>query len=206
MLTSRSEYRLILRSDNADQRLTPLGRELGLIEDRRWGEFQAKQAAIAAEIERLQTQRVKAHDPAGVALSQLTGEAIRGSATLAELLRRAGLHYSDLEDQQLGDPALRFAEKEAAEIAVKYSGYIQRQQTQIHQVAKQYNRSLPDNLDYHAISTLSKEAREKLDKVRPVTLGQAARIGGVNPADINALLVFLELQSQSDRLLQTALP
>ncbi len=199
MLTSRSEYRLILRSDNADQRLTPMGREIGLIDDRRWSQFQSKQQAIEAEIHRLNTQRVKAQDPAGQALSELTGQAIKGSATLSELLRRARIHYAELEAQGLGDPGLDAFEKEAAEIAVKYSGYIQRQEVQIAQISKQYNRRLPQDLDYQAIETISKEAREKLASVQPLTLGQAARIGGVNPADINALLVYLELSHRRDQ-------
>ncbi|MFQ3584713.1 MAG: tRNA uridine-5-carboxymethylaminomethyl(34) synthesis enzyme MnmG [Cyanobacteriota bacterium] len=202
MLTSRSEYRLILRSDNADQRLTPLGREWGLIDDRRWDLFQAKQARIASEIQRLEQQRVKAQDPAGIHLSQLTGQAIKGSATLAELLRRNQVHYPDLLEWDLGDPTLDPFEQEAAEIAVKYSGYIQRQQTQIEQVSKQYHRPLPADLDYQAIPTLSKESRDKLSAVRPLTLGQAARIGGVNPADINALLIYLEVQKQQNRVIR----
>ncbi|MDX2271731.1 MAG: tRNA uridine-5-carboxymethylaminomethyl(34) synthesis enzyme MnmG [Cyanobacteriota bacterium] len=195
MLTSRSEYRLILRSDNADQRLTPLGRTIGLIDDRRWNLFQSKQAAISQEIDRLEQQRVKAQAAAGVALSQLTDQAIRGSATLAELLRRSDLHYADLQQLGLGDPDLGIIEQEAVEIAIKYSGYIQRQQAQINQITRQYQRPLPSDLNYQAITTLSKEAREKLSLVRPLTLGQAARIGGVNPADINALLIYLQLQS-----------
>ncbi|MGK7908023.1 MAG: tRNA uridine-5-carboxymethylaminomethyl(34) synthesis enzyme MnmG [Synechococcus sp.] len=196
MLTSRSEYRLILRSDNADRRLTPLGREIGLVDDRRWELYSRKQAAISGEIERLEKQRVKGHDPKGIALSEITGQGIKGSATLAELLRRSGLHYRHLDEQNLGDTSLSDIEKESAEIAVKYRGYIARQKTQIERMAKQYNRSLPANIDYSAIETLSKEAREKLGSVRPMTLGQAARIGGVNPADINALLVYLEIEQR----------
>lgn len=196
MLTSRSEYRLILRSDNADQRLTPLGREWGLVDNRRWEQFQTKQHHIEAEINRLETQRIKAQDPAGMAVAERTQQIIKGSATLAELLRRSQLHYNDLLELGLGDSDLEDFEQEAAEIAVKYSGYIQRQQTQIEQVSRQYNRSLPPSLDYHRIQTLSKESRDKLSAIRPLTLGQAARIGGVNPADINALLVYLEVQKQ----------
>ncbi|MEM9534780.1 MAG: tRNA uridine-5-carboxymethylaminomethyl(34) synthesis enzyme MnmG [Cyanobacteria bacterium P01_E01_bin.45] len=196
MLTSRSEYRLILRSDNADSRLTPLGREIGLIDDRRWSLYIHKQTAIIGEIERLEHQRVKGHAPAGIALSNVTGQRIKGSATLAELLRRSGLHYFHLDEQELGDDSLSDIEKESAEIAVKYRGYIERQKTQIERVSKQYGRSLPADVDYDAIDTLSKEAREKLGSVRPLTLGQAARIGGVNPADINALLVYLEIKQR----------
>lgn len=196
MLTSRSEYRLLLRSDNADQRLTPLGREIGLIDDRRWTLFMHKQAQIAAEKERLHETRVKELDALGQEIAACTRQAIKGSITLADLLRRPGFHYGDLERFGLGNPELDRAVKEGAEIDIKYSGYIQRQQNQIEQIARQEHRKLPADLDYHAIETLSKEAREKLSKLRPLTVGQAARIGGVNPADVNALLIYLEVQSR----------
>lgn len=193
MLTSRSEYRLILRSDNADRRLTPIGRDIGLIDDDRWQLFQTKQANIAAEQERLQTTRVKEKDAIAPQLVELTKAKIKGSITLAELLRRSGFHYADLMKFDLGSTHLTREETEGAEIEIKYAGYIQRQQKQIAHIAKQENRSLPENLDYHAIDTLSKESREKLAKVKPLTVGQATRIGGVNPADINALLIYLEV-------------
>lgn len=197
MLTSRSEYRLLLRSDNADQRLTPLGREIGLIDDRRWQLFSNKQAQITAEKERLYATRVKEHDQIGKAIAADTQQAIKGSITLADLLRRPGFHYVDLNKYGLGNPELTQAETEGAEIDIKYSGYLARQQSQIEQIARQANRPLPPDLDYTKIDTLSKEAREKLTQVKPLTIGQAARIGGVNPADVNALLIFLELrQSQ----------
>jgi tRNA uridine 5-carboxymethylaminomethyl modification enzyme len=196
MLTSRSEYRLMLRSDNADQRLTPLGREIGLIDDRRWALFSRKQENITAEKERLHEMRVKEHDPTGQQISADTQQVIRGSATLAELLRRPGFHYVDLDRYLLSNPSLTQAEREGAEIDIKYSGYIQRQQNQIDQVARQSSRALPADLDYAAIETLSKESREKLAKVKPLTIGQAGRIGGVNPADVNALLVYLEVRSR----------
>ncbi|MFE4106080.1 tRNA uridine-5-carboxymethylaminomethyl(34) synthesis enzyme MnmG [Almyronema epifaneia] len=196
MLTSRSEYRLLLRSDNADQRLTPLGRELGLISDRRWDLFTRKQAHIAAEKARLEATRVKEQDPVGQQIAADTQQRIKGSITLADLLRRPGFHYAHLEQYGLGYADLERAEKEGAEIDIKYAGYIQRQQNQIDQISKQTHRKLPDDLNYHAIETLSKEAREKLSQVKPLTVGQAARIGGVNPADVNALLVHLEIQSR----------
>ncbi|MEM8602846.1 MAG: tRNA uridine-5-carboxymethylaminomethyl(34) synthesis enzyme MnmG [Cyanobacteria bacterium P01_H01_bin.121] len=197
VLTSRSEYRLLLRSDNADQRLTPLGREVGLIDDDRWQQFCQKQAHMAAEQERLQTTRVKAHEPVGVAIAADTGQKIKGSITLAELLKRPGFHYANLNHYDLGDPALTLAEQEGAEIEIKYSGYIQRQQHQIEAILRQTQRSLPADLNYMAIATLSMEAREKLTQVQPLTIGQASRIGGVNPADINALLIYLELQHRA---------
>ncbi|WP_414552650.1 tRNA uridine-5-carboxymethylaminomethyl(34) synthesis enzyme MnmG [Anabaena sp. CCY 0017] len=194
MLTSRSEYRLLLRSDNADQRLTPLGREIGLIDDRRWNLFTTKQAQITAEKARLSVTRIKEHDEIGQAIASVSQQTIKGSITLAELLRRPGFHYVDLDSYGLGNPTLKQAEKEGAEIDIKYSGYLARQQNQIEQIARQAHRQLPADLDYNTIETLSKEAREKLSKVKPLTLGQAARTGGVNPADINALLIYLELR------------
>jgi tRNA uridine 5-carboxymethylaminomethyl modification enzyme len=196
MLTSRSEYRLLLRSDNADQRLTPLGREIGLICDRRWELFEQKQANIVAEKERLYSTRVKEHEELGKQIFAETQQAIRGSITLADLLRRPGFHYVDLERYNLGNSSLKLAEKEGAEIDIKYSGYLQKQQNQIDEIVRHERRQLPADLDYMAIGTLSKESREKLTKIRPLTIGQAARIGGVNPADVNALLIFLEVRNR----------
>lgn len=196
MLTSRSEYRLLLRSDNADRRLTPLGRDIGLIDDRRWQLYTEKQANIAAEKERLQTVRIKEHEELGVAIASDTQQRIKGSITLAELLRRPKFHYTNLDHYGLGNPSLNQAERDGAEIDIKYAGYLQRQQNQIDQVSRQSQRRLPVDLDYDAIETLSKESREKLSQVQPLTIGQASRIGGVNPADINALLVYLEVRSR----------
>jgi len=194
VLTSRSEYRLVLRGDNADRRLTPLGRELGLIDDRRWQIYSAKQEAIAAEKRRLDTVRLNASDPLADLVAEQTGAAIKGSITLAELLRRPGFHSLDLLRHGLADPALPREVHEGAEIDLKYSGYLARQQQQITQVQRQTNRALPLEIDYGAITTLSAEAREKLTLIRPPTLGQASRVPGVSPADITALLLWLELQ------------
>ncbi|MBD2073606.1 tRNA uridine-5-carboxymethylaminomethyl(34) synthesis enzyme MnmG [Phormidium sp. FACHB-592] len=196
VLTSRSEYRLLLRSDNADQRLTPLGREIGLIDDRRWHLFTHKQERIVAEKERLHETRVKEHDELGQKIAAHTQQAIKGSLTLADLLRKPGFHYANLEQFGLGNAECDRAEKEGAEIDIKYAGYIQRQQHQIDAIVRQEHRKLPPDLDYSAIATLSKESREKLAKVQPLTIGQATRIGGVNPADVNALLVYLEIQAR----------
>lgn len=205
VLTSRSEYRLLLRSDNADQRLTPLGREIGLIDDRRWELFTRKQANIIAEKERLYAKRIKENDDVGKAIVADTKQVIKGSITLADLLRRPKFHYADLIKYGLGNTDLQRAEKEGAEIDIKYSGYLARQQNQIDQIARQANRFLPGDLDYDSIDTLSKEAREKLNKVKPLTIGQAARIGGVNPADVNALLIYLELRKNYNQTEFTAL-
>ncbi|MEO0768830.1 MAG: tRNA uridine-5-carboxymethylaminomethyl(34) synthesis enzyme MnmG [Cyanobacteria bacterium J06649_4] len=200
VLTSRSEYRLILRSDNADQRLTPLGREIGLIDDRRWALYTEKQANIVAEKERMHSVRVKEHDELGQKIYADTQQKIKGSVTLADLIRRPKFHYEHLEQYGLGNAGLTRAEKEGAEIDIKYSGYISRQQKQIDQISRQTNRPLPQDLDYMTIDTLSMESREKLNKVKPMTVGQATRIGGVNPADVNALLVFLEVRDRRETL------
>jgi tRNA uridine 5-carboxymethylaminomethyl modification enzyme len=196
MLTSRSEYRLVLRSDNADQRMTPLGREIGLVSDRMWEIFSIKQTQIITEKERLHATRLREQDEIGVKLTAETGEKIKGSITLADLLRRPGFHYENLEDYGLGNAQLSLTVKEGAEIEIKYSGYLHRQQQQIDKVSRQSTRPLPANLDYMTIQTLSMEAREKLNKLKPLTVGQASRLGGVNPADINALLIYLEYQTR----------
>jgi len=196
VLTSRSEYRLVLRGDNADRRLTPLGRELGLIDDRRWDIYTTKQQAIAAEKQRLESVRLKGSDPAAAAVEAQTQAPIKGSITLADLLRRSGFHSSDLVRLGLAPAELPCDVRDGAEIDIKYSGYLARQQQQIDQVKKQEHRAIPADVDYVAIGTLSKEAREKLSTVQPLSLGQAARIPGVSPADVTALLLWLELRKR----------
>ena len=196
VLTSRSEYRLILRGDNADRRLTPLGRELGLIDDRRWQLFEDKLQAMEGEKQRLETVRLKVSDPVAPAVEEETGAAIKGSITLADLLRRPGMHAADLVRHGLADADLPLPVREGAEIDIKYSGYLQRQQQQIDQVKRQSQRKLPADLNYAGIGTLSNEAREKLTAIQPSTLGQASRIPGVSQADIAALLMWLELRQR----------
>ncbi len=196
VLTSRSEYRLILRGDNADRRLTPIGRELGLIDDRRWQLFEQKLQAMDAEKKRLESTRLKASDPVAPTVEEETGAPIKGSITLADLLRRPAMHAADLVRHGLADAALPLPVREGAEIDIKYSGYLQRQQQQIDQVKRQSQRKLPSDLNYASIGTLSNEAREKLSAIQPTTLGQANRIPGVSQADITALLMWLELQKR----------
>jgi tRNA uridine 5-carboxymethylaminomethyl modification enzyme len=204
VLTSRSEYRLVLRGDNADRRLTPLGRELGLIDDRRWEIYTRKQEAIAAETRRLDTVRLKVSDPAAAAVVEQTGAAIKGSITLADLLRRPGFHSVDLVRHGLADADLPLDVREGAEIDIKYSGYLARQQQQIDQVKKQEHKAIPAGIDYAAIGTLSREAREKLAAVQPVNLGQASRVPGVSPADVTALMLWLELEARRQKLVNSA--
>ena len=196
VLTSRSEYRLVLRGDNADRRLTPLARELGLIDARRWQIYERKQEGIAAETKRLETVRLKVSDPVAPAVVEQTGAAIKGSITLADLLRRPGFHSNDLVRHGLADGELPIDVREGAEIDVKYSGYLARQTQQIERVQRQGQRPIPSGIDFHSITTLSREARERLSAAQPLNLGQASRLPGVSPADVTALLLWLELQDR----------
>ena len=193
VLTSRSEYRLLLRGDNADRRLTPLGRELGLIDDTRWLTYSAKQEAIEAEKNRLNNTRLKESDPVAKKVLAEKNAGIKGSITLTELLRRPGIHSADLACHGLIDSAVPKDVREAVEIDIKYSGYLARQRQQVERIKKETNRQMPAFVDYESITTLSKEAREKLSKVQPQTLGQASRIPGVSKADSAALLLWMEL-------------
>jgi tRNA uridine 5-carboxymethylaminomethyl modification enzyme len=204
VLTSRSEYRLVLRGDNADRRLTPLGRDLGLIDDRRWQLFQRKQEAIAAERRRLDSVRLRAGDPAAKEVEQLTGAAVKGSILLADLLRRPGLHSDDLVRLGLTPATLPREVREGAEIDVKYSGYLARQEEQIRRVQDQGQRPIPEEIVYAEITTLSREARERLERQRPVDLGMASRLPGVSPADVTALLLWLEQQERRHTALAPA--
>ncbi len=201
VLTSRSEYRLVLRGDNADRRLTPLGRELGLIDDRRWGIYERKQEAIEAEKQRLESVRLKVSDPVAPAVAEETKAAIKGSITLADLLRRPGFHSGDLVRHGLAEAELPLDVREGAEIDIKYSGYLARQQQQIDQLKKQAERRIPEGIDYERIGTLSREAREKLSAIQPSNLGQASRIPGVSYADVTALMLWLELESRRNNTL-----
>ena len=151
---------------------------------------------MEAEKTRLETQRLKVSDPVAPAVEADTGAPIKGSITLADLLRRPGMHADDLVRHGLADANLPLPVREGAEIDIKYSGYLQRQQQQIDQVRRQGQRKLPADIDYAGIATLSREAREKLAAVRPLTLGQASRIPGVSQADLTALLMWLELQQR----------
>ena len=196
VLTSRSEYRLLLRGDNADRRLTPLGKALGLIDERRWSIYLKKYEQIDLEKKRLDSTRLKESDPTAKALCIETKSAIKGSITLAELLRRPGIHGSDLVRHGLVGTDLPNAVLEAVEIDIKYSGYLARQNQQVKRVKKEENRKLPDAINYEAITTISKEVREKLRKIQPSTLGQAGRIPGVSQADTAALLLWVALRER----------
>ena len=192
IMTSRSEYRLLLRQDNADQRLTPIGHAIGLVSDQRLAEVEAKYDAVRREIRRI-THTGVAPSPALSAFlaSRGTADVTDGCALIA-LLRRPQVHYADLKAFDENSPGLSADITEQVEISVKYEGYIQRQLKQVADFERMERRSLPAGLDYSAIQGLRLEAREKLSQVRPLNLGQASRISGVSPADIAALMIFLE--------------
>ena len=194
VLTSRSEYRLILRGDNADRRLTPLGYQLGLIDERRWKIFNAKQQLINQEKERLEKERIKESDKCAKEIYSSTGTPIKGSLTLANFLRRTNIHYKDLITYNLTTQSIPLDVEEGVEIDIKYSGYLERQKAQINQLKQQSKKLLPKNLNYNNIETLSKEAREKLTISQPKSLGQAAQLPGVSKADLTALLVWLKIE------------
>ena len=191
MMTSRSEYRLVLRQDNADERLTPLGRELGLISDRRWEKFQRKQEQKQAELKRVQkTTLPPSQELNDILVSRGTSPLTTG-AKLADLLKRPQITYEDLEPVDMDRPQYSTAVFEAVEIELKYEGYIKRQRADIEEARRLERKRLPQDVDYSAIQGLRLEAGEKLNKVKPENIGQAGRISGVSPADISVLLIWL---------------
>ena len=199
MMTSRSEYRLLLRQDNADMRLTPVGREIGLVDDHRWQVFENKQKAIIEEKQFLAQTRVKPDEKWNQALAEVDEE-INQSMTLEEILRRPKIPYKLIE-KVVKDPCMEpFAFHLEVETDIKYAGYIERQKHQIQQAEKYDGVKLPQDFDYQEIEHLSRETREKLNRVRPETLGQASRIGGVRASDVSVLLVWLETRRRKARL------
>ncbi len=192
IMTSRSEYRLLLRQDNADLRLTKRGHEIGLVSEERLRAVEEKYAAVEAEIRRLTHTGVAPSPALSAFLAERgTGDAADGCSLIA-LLRRPQVHYEELAPFDPGRPDLPPDVREQVEISVKYEGYIQRQQRQVEEFRKMESHKLPPGLDYSAIQGLRLEAREKLAAVRPLDLGQASRISGVSPADIAALMIYLE--------------
>ena len=192
MLTSRSEYRLLLRQDNADERLTQLGYDVGLVEETQYLRFKEKQATIQNEIERLKQTKLSATEEANTILAKY-GESIERGIRLAELLKRPKISYSVLKELDEATKQLNITDDISSEIEVliKYDGYIKRQETQIDNTEQLEKYRIPANFDYSAIKSISSESREKLEKIRPINLAQASRIGGVKPADISVLMVIL---------------
>ena len=199
MMTSRSEYRLLLRQDNADARLCPIGHALGLVSDERMAKVRAKYDAVAREIRRLERTGVAGGDGLNALLAERGTAPVDSGSRLIDLLRRPQLGYDDLAPFDPERPDLPQDVREQVAITVKYEGYIQRQQRQVAEFEKLERRLLPPDMDYSHIQGLRLEAREKLDALRPLNVGQAGRISGVSPADVAALMIWLQAHDKEDR-------
>ena len=198
MMTSRSEYRLVLRQDNADARLTPIGHSIGLISDERFEAFKEKMELVEEETARVRDAVVPPSETLGDFLESKGTVRTQTGTKLAELIKRPQLGYDDLAPFDKDRLPLPDAVREQVEIQIKYDGYIRRQRSAIEDMRRLEDREIPDGLDYSAVTGLRIEAREKLTKIRPVTIGQASRISGVNPADITVLLIWLSRGAEND--------
>ena len=192
MMTSRAEYRLLLRQDNADIRLTPLGHEIGLIDDERYARLLNKEKMIEEEIARVSHVNIGTSDKVQKLLESYGSTPLNSGTTLAELIRRPELSYEKLSDIDEGRPDLPYDVIEQVNINIKYDGYIKRQMRQVQQFKKMESRRIPEDIDYDKIDSLRIEARQKLKEIRPMSIGQASRISGVSPADVSVLLVYLK--------------
>ena len=190
MMTSRSEYRLVLRQDNADRRLTPIGRRVGLVDDSRWAHFEARQAAMAAERRRLESVGVAPSETLDAILAACGTTPVTNGAKMIDLLKRPQLSYAALAPIDPDRPAIDPVVAEQLEVELKYEGYIRREQAQIEEMRRLECRLLSPDTPYEQIHGLRKEAQEKLARVRPRSIGQAARISGVSPADVSVLIVW----------------
>ena len=199
MMTSRSEYRLILRQDNADARLTPIGYEIGLIGEERYERFLKKQERIKEELKRVKNTVISPSETlSNILVSRETSDVTTG-IRLIDLLKRPELSYEALEPVDIDRPELDSAIFEQVEIAVKYEGYIKKQIAAVENMRKLENKRLPEDIDYKAITGLRLEAQEKLNQIKPLNIGQASRIGGVSPADINVLMIWLMKRNRSEK-------
>ena len=192
MMTSRAEYRLLLRQDNADLRLTQIGYEVGLISDERYKKFKEKRENIKNEVERLKKLTVKPQKEVNELLKKAGTSELTTGTKMSELLKRTEINYDMLETIDQERPILTKQEKEEVEIQIKYEGYIKLQEEQVEKFKKLETKLLPENLDYETLKGISLEARQKLNKFKPHSIGQASRISGVSPADISVLLVYIQ--------------
>lgn len=192
LLTSRAEYRLLLRHDNADFRLTPIGHEIGLISDERYAAFLNKKSLVEQEIERLNTVKVKPEPHVQQLLESLDSVILNNSVPAIGLLRRPEIEYKHIEQMTPSPLELDDEMKEQVGIQVKYAGYIEKQSNQVERLRKMEMKKIPDDIEYSEIHGIATEAKQKLAKIRPISIGQASRIGGVTPSDISILLVYLE--------------
>ena len=196
MMTSRAEYRLLLRQDNADLRLTELGHEVGLISDERYEKFLSKKRNIENEIERIKKLTIKPTEQVNKLLEENNSSTIKAGVKLADLLKRTELNYEKLSAIDPERPELSKAEAQEVEIQVKYEGYIKMQEEQVKKFKKLEDKKLSEDINYDDIKGLRIEARQKLNKVKPLSIGQASRISGVSPADVSVLLIYLEQQKR----------
>ena len=199
MMTSRAEYRLVLRQDNADLRLTPIGYDIGLISEKRYKKFLAKKEIIEKEIKRLKNTTIAPGTKTNKFLEEKKSSLIKTGTRLSELLKRPEIKYEEMKEIDIDRPELKRDIKEHVEIFIKYEGYIKRQLLQIEQFKKLENKKLAKDIVYSNIEGLCNEAKQKLDKIKPHSIGQASRISGVSPADITVLLIYLEQQKRKKR-------
>lgn len=199
MLTSRSEYRLLLRQDNADLRLTPLGREVGLINDIRFNKFSEKENNINSELKRLASTRINPSEEMKQKVREITGQELSQTTSLLELLRRPTVTYNMLSELIPSPENIKKEEAEQIEIQIKYEGYIERQTQQINRFKKLENIQIPSDINYYGIKALSREAMDRLSKIKPQSIGQASRVGGVTPADVSVLVVYLDAMKRTVR-------
>ena len=197
MMTSRAEYRLLLRQDNADLRLTEIGHEIGLISEERYQKFLQKKANIEKEMERLRNTIVKPSEKVNKFLEEKGTTPLSTGSKLSELLKRTEIRYKDLAQIDENMPELSAQEKEEVEIQIKYEGYIKMEEEQVAKFKKMESKTLSEDIIYQDIKGLSLEARQKLDKIKPLSIGQASRISGVSPADINVLLIYLQMKNKA---------
>ena len=200
MMTSRAEYRLLLRQDNADLRLTEIGHEIGLISDKRYSDFLNKKNNIENEVKRLKNTVVKPSDNVNLLLEKCNSSKLTTGIRMSELLKRPEITYKALSEIDAERPKLTDQEAEEVEIQVKYEGYIKLEEAQVEKFKKLEAKKLDENIDYEEIKGLRLEARQKLNKIKPISVGQASRISGVSPADISVLLIYLEMKNRKDNI------
>lgn len=198
MMTSRAEYRLLLRQDNADLRLTELGRQLGLVDDSRYEKFCTKRSALERTLSELGKINISPNEENNAKLTAMGSTPLRSGISLLDLLRRKEVTYNKLQ-QAFEPPELDSQTAEQVEIHTKYEGYIVKQRQEVERALKLENKKIPADIDYHEIKELSAEAAEKLEKVKPTSIGQASRISGVSPADINVLMIALEVKRRKEQ-------
>ena len=198
MMTSRSEYRLILRQDNADERLTPIGRKIGLVDDLTWEEFCKRKLLKEKELERIKNVNIPPSDSLSLVLESKGTAPILTGTKMSELLKRPQVTYGDLKDFDITRPEIDESIFEKVEIEIKYEGYIKRQLKQVEQMRKLESKLLPSGVNYSDIRGLRLEAIEKLNKIKPLNLGQASRISGVSPADISVIMIWLSTKNKKE--------